>query len=133
MGLEYRVNEKISHELYIDLLVRSTLGQRRPIDQPDIIQAMLEHADLLISAWADELLVGVARSLTDYNYVCYLADLCVDQAYQSRGIGLHLQRLTQQQLGPQCMIVLLAAPQAVEYYHDSCWIRRGLLSERDDS
>ena len=89
---------------------------------------MLEHADLLCSAWAGDLLVGVARSLTDFSYCCYLSDLAVDIAYQKCGIGVELIRLTQSLLHPKCMVILLAAPKAEGYYpkigmtqHRSAW------------
>ncbi len=111
------------------MLERSTLGERRPIEDDTCLAGMVENGDLLVTAWHDDLLVGVARSVTDFHYCCYLSDLAVDEAYQSRGIGIELQRQTQAALGPRCMIILLAAPAAESYYpkigfsrHDSCWI-----------
>jgi len=74
------------------------------------------HADLLCTAWAGELLVGVARSVTDFSYCCYVSDLAVDVSYQKRGVGLELMHLTQSRLHPKCTIILLAAPSAEGYY-----------------
>ena len=95
----------------------------------DCIAGMLQHGNLLICGWDGQLLVGVSRCVTDFHYACYLSDLAVDSAYQGRGIGIKLQQLTQEQLGPRCKLVLLAAPAATEYYprigysrHESCWI-----------
>ncbi|MDX1417469.1 MAG: GNAT family N-acetyltransferase, partial [Candidatus Promineifilaceae bacterium] len=102
--------------------------ERRPVDDPTCIDGMLEHADLLVTAWNGGTLVGVARSVTDFNYCCYLSDLAVDQELQKSGIGRHLIRRTRQQLGPRCKIILLSAPAAVAYYprigftqHPSAW------------
>jgi predicted N-acetyltransferase YhbS len=78
--------------------------------------AMLGHADVLITAWQDQQLVGVARTLTDFRYVAYLADLAVDTAFQRQGIGRELVRRTEAELSPTCFITLLAAPSANEYY-----------------
>jgi predicted N-acetyltransferase YhbS len=90
---------------------------------------MLEHADLLCTAWDGSLLVGVARSVTDFEYCCYLSDLAVDEKYQRRGIGKELIRLTQSRLGRKAKLILLAAPKAEEYYgkigfsqHRSAWV-----------
>ncbi len=99
MDIEYRDNAVISVETAIDLYRRSTLGERRPIDRPDIFEGMLKHANLLISAWHGERLVGIARSLTDFTYVAYLADLAVDAEYQRQGIGKRLIQETQQPPG----------------------------------
>lgn len=89
---------------------------------------MLRHGNLLCTAWADSKLVGVARSLTDFSFCCYLSDLAVDADFQRQGIGRELVRLTQSRLGPACKIILLAAPKAVDYYprigfsaHASAW------------
>jgi len=114
--IAYRDNAAISVEAAIDLYTRSTLGERRPVHRPDIFAQMLAHADITITAWDGEKLVGIARTLTDYGYVAYLADLAVDAAYQRRGIGKELVAETEKRLGPDCMIVLLAAPLANEYY-----------------
>ncbi|MCH2222838.1 MAG: GNAT family N-acetyltransferase, partial [Dechloromonas sp.] len=74
------------------------------------------HANLTISAWHGTQLVGIARALTDFSYVAYLADLAVDADYQKQGIGKRLIEETQSRLGASCMLVLLAAPKANDYY-----------------
>jgi predicted N-acetyltransferase YhbS len=93
------------------------------------MEAMLRHANLLCTAWDGDRLVGVARSVTDFEYCCYLSDLAVDESYQKRGIGKQLIRLTQSKLGEQAKIILLAAPKAERYYpkigfesHRSAWV-----------
>jgi GNAT superfamily N-acetyltransferase len=114
--IEYRDNATITAEQAIDLYKRSTLGERRPIHNVQTFDAMIKNANLTITAWNGETLVGISRSLTDFAYVAYLADLAVDQQYQRSGIGKQLIEETKVRLGPECMIVLLAAPKANEYY-----------------
>jgi GNAT superfamily N-acetyltransferase len=116
MNIQYRDDADVSVETAIDLYERSTLGERRPVDRPDIFAGMLKNADITVTAWEDGRLVGIARSLTDFTYVAYLADLAVDLDYQRRGIGKRLIEETRKRLGKECMVVLLAAPGANEYY-----------------
>lgn len=129
MNLHYDLTHRISDAEFVELLNRSTLAERRPVDDPKCIQAMLKHANLLCTAWDGDKLVGVARSVTDFEYCCYLSDLAVDQAYQRQGIGRELIRLTQSKLGPKAKLILLAAPKAAAYYpkigfdaHPSAWL-----------
>ncbi len=129
MDIQYCTDRAIGEAEFVDVLRRSTLAERRPVDDPKCIQAMLRHADLLCTAWDGAQLVGVARSVTDFEYCCYLSDLAVDQTYQKRGIGKKLIELTQSKLGPRANLILLAAPKAVDYYpkigfdaHRSAWI-----------
>ena len=114
--ITYQDNAIITAEQAIDLYQRSTLGERRPIDNRETFEAMLKHANLTITAWDGNKLIGISRALTDFAYVAYLADLAVDEQYQRNGIGKGLIAQTQLRLGPHCMIVLLAAPKANEYY-----------------
>lgn len=128
--IHYSLEPELTPALFIDLLVRSTLADRRPIDEPDTIAGMLAQADLILTArCADGKLVGVSRAITDFSYCTYLADLAVDVAYQSRGIGRELVRRTHETAGLHTILILLAAPSARTYYphigmrqHDSCWI-----------
>ncbi len=131
MTISYSAEKKISSAQFIDVLVRSTLGERRPIHDAAVIGSMLSHANLLCTAWEGERLIGVARSLTDFRFCCYLSDLAVDVSYQRSGVGTQLIRLTQQQLDPLCKLILLAAPDAEGYYpkigfeaHRSAWVAR---------
>ena len=126
MSIEY--NAGISIEQFIDVLNRSTLGQRRPVDDRECMEGMVKNANLLVTAWEGERLVGVARSFTDFVYACYLSDLAVDVAYQRTGIGKRLITETQKSLGPRCKITLIAAPAARDYYpaigfvqNPDCW------------
>ena len=94
----------------------STLGQRRPIDDPETVRSMVERANLLVTAWDEDLLVGIARTLTDLLYVGYLADLAVRESHQRQGIGVEGISKTRERMGPRSMLVLLSAPKAVDYY-----------------
>lgn len=132
MQIDYRSNATISLPDAIDLYKRSTLGERRPVDRPDIFEGMLNNANLTISAWKGSSLVGIARTLADFTYVAYLADLAVDAECQKQGIGKQLIKETRKRLKPECMIVLLAAPKANEYYpklgfehNPRAWVLRG--------
>lgn len=116
MNIVYRDDALFTVEQVIELYKKSTLGERRPIDRPDIFLGMIANADIIISAWHDEKLIGISRALTDYTYVTYLADLAVDEEYQHRGIGKQLINETQQRTEPECMMVLLASPKANDYY-----------------
>jgi predicted N-acetyltransferase YhbS len=114
--ITYRTGNALNLDAVIELYVASTLGQRRPVDDRKRMARMIEEANLVITAWADDLLVGIARSLTDFDYICYLADLAVRETYQRQGIGVELIRRTQAALGPNARIILLAAPAADTYY-----------------
>lgn len=129
MSIEYKVNEPIGAEQFVELLIASTLGERRPIDDKACMEGMLSNSNLIVSAWHGDLLVGIARSVTDFHFACYLSDLAVSAEYQRSGIGKQLQILTQAQLGPHCKLILLAAPAANEYYerlgfehNPRCWV-----------
>ena len=129
MKIDYKVNAPITADQFIDVLQNSTLAERRPVHDRACMQGMVDHGNLTISAWDGDRLVGVARSVTDFHYACYLSDLAVDKNYQRLGIGKELQRRTQSELGPRCNLILLAAPAANEYYehigfenNPRCWI-----------
>lgn len=112
----YRSDATISEQQFIDILKRSTLDARRPVDNEDRIRLMLQHGNVLITAWYNDKLVGVSRALTDFSFCCYLSDLAVDEAYQKKGIGKRLIDETHLKAGLQTMLILLAAPAAANYY-----------------
>lgn len=114
MHILYHINEVVEPaevgELYADA------GLNRPVSDLPRIARMIENANLIVSARDGAKLIGISRSVTDFSYCCYLSDLAVAKAYQKRGIGQELILRTQQYLGDEVMVLLLAAPQAREYY-----------------
>ena len=113
--IEYKLTPDLDVDQAIELYVASTLGERRPVDDRERMAAMFRHANLTITAWDGDLLVGVSRSITDWVWTTYLADLAVRDTYQRQGIGKELMRRTQQ-AAPQAKVLLLAAPAAANYY-----------------
>ena len=91
-------------------------GLSRPTKDADRIQKMYENSDIVVTAWHNEQLVGVARSITDWVWSCYLSDLAVLVDYQKEGIGKKLIKLTKEILGEESMILLVSAPTAIAYY-----------------
>ncbi len=91
-------------------------GIRRPTDNLARIQRMFANANLVISAWYADKLIGVCRALTDFSYCCYLSDLAVIRDYQRQGIGRELIARIQEQIGDEVAIILLSAVDAMQYY-----------------
>lgn len=116
MAITYRTDATLTVDDFIDLLRRSTLDERRPVNDRMRMQSMLDHANVIITAWSENRLVGVSRALTDFSFCCYLSDLAVDEEFQHRGIGRELVRLTHESAGLTTMLILLAAPKATGYY-----------------
>src|SRR6476660_3200628 len=113
--IEYRIGNNVELDEVIELYHASTLGERRPVDDRERMGEMLRNANLVITAWDGDLLVGISRSLTDFTYATYLSDLAVRESHQRQGIGKELIRLTREASAP-ATIILLAAPAAELYY-----------------
>ncbi len=126
--IKYQIEKDLSPKEFQEVLIKSTLGERRPVDDFERITKMVENADLIITARDNGQLVGVSRSVTDFTYCTYLSDLAVDEAYQKQGIGKELIRQTKAATSTATLI-LLAAPKAVAYYphigmkkHEACFL-----------
>jgi GNAT superfamily N-acetyltransferase len=129
VDVHYQLEPDLSPAEFIDVLVRSTLSERRPVQDAETMRRMVARADIMLTARSEGKLVGVSRAITDFAFCTYLSDLAVDQAYQRKGIGRELIRRTHEAAGLHTTLILLAAPKAREYYphigmtrHDSCWI-----------
>ena len=128
--MKYEIEPELTAAEFIDVLRRSTMAERRPMDDVARIARMLDGADLVATARdADGTLVGVSRAISDFAYCTYLSDLAVDVARQGQGIGRELIRVTHEHAGLATRMILLAAPAAASYYphigmerHDSCWM-----------
>ena len=130
--IAYRTGNDIPYDQFVAVYEASTLAERRPTKDRARMERMLAHANLVVTAWDGERLVGIARCLTDFAYAAYLSDLAVDRAYQRQGIGRELIHRVQLAIHPEAKVVLLAAPAAVEYYprigmerHPSAWTISG--------
>lgn len=128
--IQYAVEPNLTPEEFVDVLRRSTLAQRRPVAEAEVIRRMLENADVMVTARdGNGLLVGVSRAITDFGFCTYLSDLCVDRDYQGQGIGRALIERTHELAGKHTKLILLSSPGAQTFYphigmqpHPSCWI-----------
>ena len=126
--ITYRTGNALDLDQVIGLYRASTLGERRPVDDRDRMGKMLLNANLVVSAWDGDLMVGIARSVSDFVYCTYLSDLAVRESHQRRGIGRELVERTRT-AGGSATVILLSAPKAVGYYprigfepHPSAWM-----------
>lgn len=128
MRIAYALEPDLSAREFHDILVASTLAERRPVNDLERLDRMLRHADIIVTARDSGRLVGISRAITDFAYCCYLSDLAVDAAYQHQGIGKQLIAETHARAGECTTLTLVAAPAAAAYYpkigmkrHASCW------------
>lgn len=112
--ITYKINGTITSVELADVFMKS--GIIRPVEDLTRLQRMIDNGDLLITAWDNKKLVGVARAITDFSYCCYLSDLAVHQHYQKQGIGKKLVHLVQEQISDEVTLLLLSSPVAMDYY-----------------
>ncbi|WP_027126959.1 GNAT family N-acetyltransferase [Gelidibacter mesophilus] len=113
-NIEYKIGKvpKISEIIE----VYHSSGIKRPTTNHERITKMYANSNLIITAWSENKLVGISRSLTDFCYVCYLSDLAVKKEYQKVGVGKQLIEMTKKEIGKETALVLLSAPMAMTYY-----------------
>ena len=114
MELIYRIDITPDTDQIID--VYNSSGINRPTVDKERIKKMYDNSNLIVTAWDNDKLVGISRSLTDYCYCCYLSDLAIRKDYQKRGIGKNLIEITKNEIGEQTALILLSAPIAMDYY-----------------
>lgn len=114
MNISYRSDLIPDTSQIIELY--NNAGLPRPTTDIDRMAKMYENSNLIVSAWDQDLLVGVSRSITDWVWSCYLADLAVRADYQGMGIGKKLIELTKEKVGNQSTVMLLSVPTAMDYY-----------------
>lgn len=112
--IEYKINVPAETGKIVELY--ENCGLPRPIDDAARIEQMFANSNLVITAWNDGKLVGVARSLTDFAWSCYLADLAVRTDFQKMGVGRKLVEMTREAVGERSMVLLLSVPDALLYY-----------------
>jgi predicted N-acetyltransferase YhbS len=114
MEIKYEFVQKIDAMEVANVFKKS--GIIRPVDDLERIQKMVDHADIILTARNNGELVGISRAITDYSYCCYLSDLAVDVKFQRNGIGKKLVSLIQGKIGEEVTLILISAPNAVDYY-----------------
>ncbi len=114
MNIEYSFDKRPTADQIIELYVNA--GLPRPTFDKERIQKMFDNSNLIVTAWDNNILVGVSRSITDWAWACYLADLAVRDNYKKEGIGTKLINLTKEKVGEQSMILLISVPTAMDYY-----------------
>ncbi len=112
--IEYKVNEPVDAADVIELY--RDAGLPRPVDDADRIARMLAGSNLVVSAWENDKLIGISRSITDGAWSTYLADLAVATSHQKAGVGRKLIEMTKEAAGEESMVLLLSVPTAMEYY-----------------
>ncbi len=112
--IKYSENKQLQAKAIVQLYIAAGVDQ--PITDLARIQKMIDHSNLIISAWDGNALVGVARAVTDFGYCCYLSDLAVDQHYQRIGIGRSLITLMQKAIGLEVSLILMSSPGAAVFY-----------------
>ncbi len=117
MSVTYQLEPDLTPEAFVDVMERSGLAERRPLEDYRRVSMMLENAGLIVTARSrDGLLIGVSRCVTDFALCCYCSDLAVDRKWQGQGIGRELLNRSRDEAGDHCMFHLLSSPSAMSYY-----------------
>lgn len=122
----------LTAEEYVACVGQSKLGPTRPLGNTERIQAMLDNSNLVVTA-RDEAgrLVGLFRAMTDWNWVCYCADMAVVETSQGQGVGKTMMDKASEILGPGVTITLLALPGAEGFYSRIGLTQTGAAFYRD--
>ena len=108
-SIVYRFGNDLNLDQIVELYHASNLAERRPVDDRQIMSDMIRHANLVVTAWEEELLIGIARTAHCFRCVAILADLAVAASHQRQAS----HRMIPARVRWTALdLVLLAAPNA---------------------
>jgi N-acetylglutamate synthase-like GNAT family acetyltransferase len=82
--ITYSDSKEIDPQFLLGLFDQAPWAQGRTEEG---IQAMLDSTNLVVSAWANQKIVGCGRVITDYVYRASIWDVIIDKNYQGQDIG----------------------------------------------
>ncbi len=117
MTIYYAQEQNLSVQDYVAVVGSTYMADRRPVGNLERIGRILAGSNMIVTA-RDESgeIVGLLRGISDNEWVCYVADLVVREGQQRKGVGTALLKTCKGILGPGMGIVLMAFPEATEYY-----------------
>lgn len=114
--IAYKINEATRIETIIELFYHSDYLPIEDMSDISRLMKMFKNANLVVSAWDNDKLVGISRSLCDFSYCCYLSDICVHKEYRKRNIGQRLVEKTKEKAGKECKLILHSNTHALQFY-----------------
>ncbi|HJA90450.1 MAG TPA: GNAT family N-acetyltransferase [Candidatus Jeotgalibaca merdavium] len=90
MTIRYQDNTPISIDSLTQLY--QSVGWRNYYKAPAIMSQLLPGAWHYISAWEEDQLVGLIRTISDGCYILYIQDILVHPDYQRQAIGTSLMK-----------------------------------------
>jgi len=112
----YAQEQTLSAEDYIAVVGSTYMASRRPVGNVERVRRILTGSNIIVTAREAGEIVGVLRGISDGEWVCYVADLAVEAGHQGKGIGTGLLKACRDILGPDLALVLVAYPEAADYY-----------------
>jgi ribosomal protein S18 acetylase RimI-like enzyme len=116
MTIIYAQEQSLSAEDYATVLGSTYMRDRRPIANVERTRKILAGSNMIVTAREDSAIVGLLRGISDGEWVVYVADLVVHADHQRKGIGTGLLDECKRIIGPGMGIVLVAYPEAQDYY-----------------
>ncbi len=84
---------------------------------PDRLKKALDHCETVITAWDGELLTGLINAIDDGELTAYVHYLCVNPAYQGKGVGRELLDRIKKKYQSYLYLILIAENEPlIEYY-----------------
>lgn len=125
--LTIQKEQTISLQEFIEVLEKSGLSRRRPMEDLALLEQMVKGANLWVSARENGELIGLMRGISDYCYRTFIADLAVNSSFQRKGIGKKLIGLTRE-IAPSARLILFSVEDAEGFYqklgfhlHERCY------------
>ena len=131
MDITYADDQPVDTDQFIALLQASGLDASRPVADRACLASMVLNADILITAWHGDDLVGIARAVTDFTWCCHLSDIAVDAAWQRRGIGREMIARTCALLGDRCRLIVPSDEVAGAWFEATGFSPQGNVWARD--
>ena len=118
MAIVYAQEQDLPVADYIAVLGSTYMKEKRPLANAERIARVLKGSNFIVTARDSETgaIMGLARGISDGEWVCYLADIVVHTSHQGKGIGSALLKECKRILGPGMGIILVAYPEAEAFY-----------------